>query len=477
MKRRFFGFFFIMCVVHCAAKEQDLGDPAVPATTPVRQQMLVAPMPHSAILPIRQPDFGGSFPSIFYHINSQSYSKSWYKKFEGLFCEKDGSLHIFAFNVGQGNCIFLRQGNELAIIDAGYDTGDPREFTKTVWPKITELLGAEVQLKAVFLTHPHKDHYNLISTKKFLLLNYMKCKGSQAFLGGVQEDWGEKEEDCPSTIFQALRDKGCHINFVTTELAKTSLTGIMRDVNFDILLPEVAAVGSEQDQNRNSLIIKVTCHGQSVLFAGDAEGEGVGRLIGHVENIAHLKMLSQSLPPKIAEMHGISEAELKKMETQQARRTKSKDEFFEGNRGKLGDVNVVFLPHHGSSTENSQRWMGFLSGSHVKTWFVSSSPEVRHKLPSRSIIERCPRDVKHWPHAFSYAGEGGTFEDIPLFQFTEQPIYVTGAAPGGAYWLKISPTIPTGKGRIDLYDAYPKDKYPSDESTLSMHERGWQKIS
>lgn len=440
---------------------------------------------NSAIIP----DDDRIFPSIFYDINADAYSsEGWYTKRNETSLTKDNSkLHIFAFNVGQGNCIILRKGAAAVIIDAGEGSGKIDSFRALILPKIkTVLKGAKI--KAIFITHPHDDHYNILKEFENLI-----PKNIPGYFGGEESFWkSQKEKPVLNTVAKKL-----NIKYISTkeqiEGVKEELGNLMPEVTLTLLSPEMSVTQdieiektkkpekkkkskSSQEQakekpNRHSLIIKVTYGGRSILFTGDAEGEGVGRFIGHVENKEHVKLLLQYLPPDKSEplKEKINEEGIKTTKEQ----SEEAQKFFKANREALEGIDAVFLPHHGSSSENSQRWMGYFMKPLQPTWFVSSTPEGAHKLPTRSIIERCDASIVHKPHAFSYAGEGGTYNKIPLFQFTTKPLYITGAAPGGVYWLRISNI--DSNGAIELYDAYPVSR---SEQTGDITEEGdWQLIS
>jgi beta-lactamase superfamily II metal-dependent hydrolase len=93
------------------------------------------------------------------------------KKFQDIGINvNDGNLYIVAFNVGQANFIILKKENRVVIVDAGMQKGFQPEFTG----KLDNLLsGATVE--AVFITHPHLDHFSLIGGCNIDLLKLYKA--------------------------------------------------------------------------------------------------------------------------------------------------------------------------------------------------------------------------------------------------------------------------------------------------------------
>ena len=106
-------------------------------------------------------------------------------------------LHVFAFNVGQANCIVLRCGDEVVIVDAGTPSKSkalgknnnpiPNELEINIFPQVDKVL-KNTKIKAVFITHPHTDHYNLI---EYLFQRYWDTQkeSCRLFLGGPETEW------------------------------------------------------------------------------------------------------------------------------------------------------------------------------------------------------------------------------------------------------------------------------------------------
>ena len=103
----------------------------------------------------------------------------------------DGELKMFAFNVGQANFSIIQKGNRLVIIVAG---GSLSSETKKL---MEEVLKGRIVV-AVFVTHPHEDHFNLFIDPVHLGKRYSESfVGCKFYLSGSVWDWtsGSKTEN------------------------------------------------------------------------------------------------------------------------------------------------------------------------------------------------------------------------------------------------------------------------------------------
>lgn len=241
-------------------------------------------------------------------------------------------IQVFVFNVDQGNCIFIKNyytsPNTVVILDFGSSNleREDKKQTKTD----TFLLNNAFYLKSIFknavlsgiiITHPDSDHFNLLDTdfKKFLQDANIarKIDNPVIVMGGLDTS---KKQDCIKNLSLFSKDvitiastKG------TIEIKKsntfTTLKAVNEELNnafigignpqvFSIL--ESKGIGSNSgkgpSKNSQSLFVKLSAKGGTILFTGDAE-------ISSFEAI------------------------------------KNKEDF--------KDVNFVVMPHHGADTEGS----------------------------------------------------------------------------------------------------------------------------
>lgn len=368
-------------------------------------------------------------------------------------------LHVFAFNVGQGNCIILRHGNESAIIDAGKGNGldkpdDKSQFDRFVLPKITALL-RETKLKAVFVTHPHTDHYNLLWD---LIEGEKLSRGYPIFLGGAEQNWNTGRGGKLGDFWKRVC-KQWDLFFVThdvrdknDEIYKPIFDDIFTGTTFQFILPVKKWNVAD---NTCSFFLKV-CHGSadcSFLFTGDAEGQNLDHITGHVYKEEHCDALWEAISPEFKPF--IQRSAL------------SPDKALEGmlykeNRRALRNIAVAFAPHHGTGTKGSQTVLSHLSNlKYPPALFVVSSVVTgKDQNPPESTIRMVGKaPARHGPHAVTFH-KGDQMD----YKFTRRRIYITEAAPGGAYWFKSD-----GK-QIELYSAYPKEDASGDIGFLSIND-------
>ncbi|MDR2724041.1 MAG: MBL fold metallo-hydrolase [Holosporaceae bacterium] len=104
-------------------------------------------------------------------------------------------------------------------------------------------------------------------------------------------------------------------------------------------------------------------------------------------------------------------------------------------------VRTVFLPHHGSNSENSQRFLGYFAANpNDRIFVVSSAPFAGKRLPKRSTWEMAPEFPIQLDHPFLYAKDDADLDvlgDNSFLQVTTKPIYLTSASPIGVFCLKV----------------------------------------
>ena len=386
-------------------------------------------------------------------------------------------LNVFAFNVGQANCIVLRCGDEVVIVDAGipnkskalgkHRNSIQNELEINILPQIGKVL-KNTNIKAVFITHPHIDHYNLIG---YLFQTYWpnQTESCRLFLGGTEQDWetifsfsdkptSKKQEKKQSTGKEKTCIKGIlkdvtfkDVTYVTSakDRQQKDIHDIRdifsnHDIAFSFILPEKFVEKGRGKENGLSFLMKVkhTSDNCSFLFTGDAEGDNLQGAIGSANRKEILEALINELPKdkiKIAPNYD------KLLQS-----SNSKSDII-ANRTLFNNIGCVFVPHHGSRTEDSGRFISYLEDQPIPpaTFIISSEvSSCQHNLPKRGAWESVSRrPIKHPAHFFTY--HNGTSKKIKL---TKKRVYITEAAPGGVYWL-----VSDGK-TIWMYNAYKKEQ-------------------
>jgi beta-lactamase superfamily II metal-dependent hydrolase len=203
----------------------------------------------------------------------------------------NGNLYAHAFNVGQANFIVLNKGEGAVIIDAGsqYPISQLRD---SVGDKLDELL-LRCTVEAVFITHPHKDHFSLFTENDNLLNLYgEKFAKTKFYLGGSKTDWESRD----AGSFLGKIKNGQFLDNSHQEIADL-LGGDVHFRVFGVNAPSIRAA------NKLSLLIQVGFHGMNMLFLGDAEGDSLSRLLGTLHDLASAKSL---VPSRKDEINGIN---------------------------------------------------------------------------------------------------------------------------------------------------------------------------
>ena len=175
-------------------------------------------------------------------------------------------LEVHFINVGQGDAILIKTPeNKAILIDAGIhfapgDVYSPFGYLKTHGVN---------RLDAIFITHPHDDHY-----KGF---EYLCMKN------------GEKEYPVGNVYYSVENGPGygkfqtCLNEIIarSEEHGQVSARGPpldFGDVKFTILYPKEPITLPSKNKNLDSIVMKVTYKNVSFMFTGDSEKEVEKRL-------------------------------------------------------------------------------------------------------------------------------------------------------------------------------------------------------
>ena len=435
-------------------------------------------------------------------------NEAWAKEYsfpKEIFPSDDNILYIMAFNVGQANCIILRKGQNVVIVDAGGAFADDY-----VSEKAMDLISGCV-IQAIFISHPHEDHFSLLLTDFGFAIN--DC--TKFYLGGFEEDWYECLQICQfAESLQNEADKALSDLLVGHELEtlcgkkliraalksanakdylvshKSLLTEFIEnrylpenttfcgdngssirnmtfldDVTFEILDSDIP--NNPDNINQKSFLLKVTYYGKSILFTGDSEGESIDRHIKVSNNINQsLKLLSiMHMGIGITNYQETVNAEYVNFYNNIVTNYYLSDYFplikndaipknvadaikVNELRENIKNCQLIFLPHHGSNKNESQRWLGFFSNDGNQHCFViSSSAYGKDALPKRSNLEMAPNSPVHYLHPFVYAQNTSYTRSMMM---TKKPSYVTGSEPGGVACFRVVKGAPS----IEKFDAF-----------------------
>ena len=164
---------------------------------------------------------------------------------------QSGKLEVHFLDVGQADCILLKQGSHAMLIDAG----DSKSGST-----ILSYLNAQgvKQLDAAVGTHPHEDHIGSLDT---VIRNIFIGK---LYMPKVQTNTKTFED-----VLDAALDRGM------------SITAPQVGERFSLGSAEVCFVGAMQtdDLNNSSLMLRVKFGKNTLLFTGDAEAEAEAKAL------------------------------------------------------------------------------------------------------------------------------------------------------------------------------------------------------
>ena len=173
-------------------------------------------------------------------------------------------LTVAVLDVGQGDSILVRSPTgQTMVIDAGTGASDANE---RIVPRLRQW-GVN-RITYVVLTHPDQDHVGGMPA----LLQAMPAE-NVAFSGQVSTNLAYRD------FLELVRDKA-----ISAIKARRGVTlDLGPDVTAEVLNPPSDLF---EDDNNNSVVIKLTFGQVSFLLQGDAETEAIGSMIGAGLNLS-----------------------------------------------------------------------------------------------------------------------------------------------------------------------------------------------
>ncbi len=164
-------------------------------------------------------------------------------------------------DVGQGDCLHIKAGGKNILIDGGgsfnYNVGK-----STLKPYL--LKNGVTKIDMAIATHLHTDHYQGL---KELSQTYRIKKLGVYEANSVNENRLKNEFRTDDILYLAAGD----------------VINISRNVYIEVLSPAGGNAPDEEDENKNSLVLRVNVRGVSVLMTGDIDEKGEKTLISDTD--------------------------------------------------------------------------------------------------------------------------------------------------------------------------------------------------
>lgn len=246
-------------------------------------------------------------------------------------------------DAGQGDATLIKYPDgSLTLVDCGC-VKNTSIVTGEIWQVLDRYLGPSNRLKALVLTHPHADHYNLISNQ----IVARRTTVDTVFVGGKIDHY--------SNIYGWLRNQNVadlgqgHCSDAVVPALSMLAGGGNQPVDVRILSANAANADIKEHANPNSIVLLVTYLSVNLFLMGDATA------------LTENRILDQLDPPP----------------TDQSRFQKL----------LTGKNTALKVGHHGSDTSNTQRWINRIS---PQVAFISSDtrPFSGVSLPRSAIVQR-----------------------------------------------------------------------------------------
>lgn len=238
--------------------------------------------------------------------------------FIGIIANVFSEIHIYFFDVGQGNCILLRNEEHAILIDAGSSSMKFNEAFKAVFEKCLK----SAKINGMILTHQEDDHQNFVAgildsmksyVEKFQVFSIIHQKTNKEIPNLVAGTNLESLSPIRETYEEGIEYMQSFFNALFSE-SETS------EEKFKFLKANLVSFTKKTDKNATSLVFSFEYRGFKTLFTGDSTGEALDN---------YIEQGSTSFPG---------------------------NPHFVYNREIISNTNIFVMPHHGSDTDGSWRW-------------------------------------------------------------------------------------------------------------------------
>lgn len=219
------------------------------------------------------------------------------------------SVRVQIVDVGQGDGILIRTPNAKWVL---IDAGETRFLADSLGPHF-----GVTRLALVIVSHRHSDHYGTME-------RILRAFPVDRFVGNLA--------DCPTrTTDNGIRDALTDSTIPAQSLGADTL--LVDGVRFIILPPDPTDDRCPDNENNNSVVVRLEYGSFSMLFTGDAEAR--------------------------------------------------ERDWLAANHAALLDVRVLKASHHGSNNGTSAAWLAAVTPQAV---VISAGVDAHHKHPMDSAV-------------------------------------------------------------------------------------------
>lgn len=181
------------------------------------------------------------------------------------FSEPDDNLHIYFFDVGQGDSELIQRGDWQILIDGGPDD--------LVLERLSEVMPIEDRkIEEIIITHPHADH---ISGLNEVLKRYE--------VGKIVLTKIEYESDTYENLINLINEK----QIKTTTPAIGDIEYVFDQGKITYLWPGNEVLNYQNNTNNTSIVFRFDYRNFNCVFSGDAEIESWQKIFDNSSNFLH----------------------------------------------------------------------------------------------------------------------------------------------------------------------------------------------
>lgn len=183
----------------------------------------------------------------------------------------NNSFEAYFLDVGQGDSVFIRSGNNTFLVDGG-SSDEKSLYDYTLEPFLLSKGVGEIDY--VIVTHPDIDHMSGIVD----LMEKGKIKVGTLVVSGTPKDDEAFEE------LYVLADKN------GSDVMVMKKGDVISDESIEIECIYPVDAGSASDRNDNSLVLEVTYEDFSMLLTGDISDRVENEILNEVSQVDVLKV-------------------------------------------------------------------------------------------------------------------------------------------------------------------------------------------